>query len=90
MAEAKRPHCDRHTNLQMVSCSFTRQAGSGVGHVCAVPGCGRHHDREGYFDRLEAKAAQPKQKPPSRREVTRTAILKAVQDQMRLGSKPNS
>jgi hypothetical protein len=87
MGDAKRPHCDRHKNLQMVPCSLTRQAGSESGHVCPVPGCGRHHDREGYFDRFETRAAQPK--PPNRREAARAAILKAIHEHTNLGSKPN-
>ena len=44
------PVCDRHPNLQMITCSFKRAAGSASSYMCPVPGCVRHCDERGYFE----------------------------------------
>jgi hypothetical protein len=44
------PTCDRHPNLQMVSCWLKRSHGVVAGHVCPVPGCGRYHVDERYLN----------------------------------------
>jgi len=49
------PHCDRHTNLQMVPCWLQREDRVVSGHVCPVPGCGRYHADGAY---LEAKEVE--------------------------------
>jgi len=54
MTETK-PPCDRHKNLQMIPFSLQYRTGRMSGHVCPVPGCGRHHNDEGYFDMVEGK-----------------------------------
>ena len=44
------PHCDRHTNLQMVPCWLQRDKAVVPGHVCPVPGCGRYHADGVYLE----------------------------------------
>jgi hypothetical protein len=53
------PSCNRHKNLQMVPFSFEDPTGKVTGHICPVPGCGRLHDKEGYFDVVEGKITRP-------------------------------
>ena|ERR671925_577609 len=53
-----RPSCDRHKNLQMDPFSFEDPTGTISGHICPVPGCGRLHDKEGYFDVVEGKVVR--------------------------------
>jgi hypothetical protein len=73
-----RPVCDRHTNLQMIQCSLKRTTGSSQGHICPVPGCGRHYDDEGYFDVVKTKAQLEESGPKNRQDAARAAILKAL------------
>ena len=47
------PSCDRHKNVQMIPFTLDYPGGRISGHVCPVPGCGRHHVEEGYFDVVE-------------------------------------
>jgi hypothetical protein len=75
-----RPVCNRHTNLQMIPCSLKRTTGQAQGYVCPVPGCGRHHDDEGYFDVVETKALLEDSTPKNRRDAARAAIMKALED----------
>ena len=82
MASA-RPVCDRHPNLQMVPCPLQRTKTPFRGYVCPVPGCGRHHDDNGYFDAMEAKPALPGDSPKTRRDSARAAILEAIEQQRR-------
>jgi len=75
MARA-RPTCDRHPNLQMVTCSLQTSQGKVFGHVCAVPGCGRYHGPQGYFDAPpEGEESEIKL---NRRAAAREAILRAI------------
>jgi len=71
-----RPVCDRHTNLQMIPCTFQTPTGKASGYVCAVPGCGRHHVDAGYFDG-PVKSAQEQSKP-NRQAAALAAILRAI------------
>lgn len=43
------PTCDRHPNLQMVSCWLKQPKGVVAGHVCPVPGCDRYHVDDHYL-----------------------------------------
>jgi hypothetical protein len=58
MVAGTHPVCDRHTNLQMIPCSFERPTGRVLGHICPVPSCGRHHDDGGYFDMVDPRKPQ--------------------------------
>jgi hypothetical protein len=71
-----RPMCDRHPNLQMVSCTLQTPTGKAFGHVCAVPGCGRYHGPNGYFD-APGEGADSEIKL-NRRAAAREAILRAI------------
>lgn len=39
----------------MVPCWLKRNRIIMPGHVCPVPGCGRHHTKEGYFNASEVE-----------------------------------
>jgi len=43
----------------MVPFSFVDPTGKVTGHICPVPGCGRLHDKQGYFDVVEGKIVRP-------------------------------
>ena len=73
------PSCDRHPNLQMITCSIKRTTRQSHGYVCPVPGCGRHRDDEGYFDVVQAKPALVDSASRNRRNA---AIMKAMQGQL--------
>jgi hypothetical protein len=55
---------------------FTR--GTVSGHVCPVPGCGRHHSEDGYFDLVDGKAAREKKTIKNRIASARNEILRAI------------
>jgi hypothetical protein len=50
-----RPTCDRHPNLQMVSCWLKRPNGVVAGHICPVPGCERYHADERYLNAADVQ-----------------------------------
>ena len=78
------PACDRHANLQMIPCSLKTATGQATGYVCPVPGCGRHHDDDlGYFDAVETRALL-EGSIPDRRDAARAAIMKALEERLRL------
>lgn len=52
------PHCDRHPNLQMVPCLLRRTMGMVAGHVCPVPGCGRHFVENSYLEEVEVRTVK--------------------------------
>ena len=67
------PSCDRHKNLQMVPFSLEYPGGTLSGHECPVPGCGRQHMENGYFDLADGK--------PTREEKTlRTRLTSATNE----------
>ncbi|HYL13612.1 MAG TPA: hypothetical protein VEV41_11285 [Terriglobales bacterium] len=72
-----KPSCDRHKNLQMVPFSFAYSTGTISGHVCPVPGCGRVHDEEGYFDVIEGKILRAESTKERGTSVTEK-ILKVI------------
>ena len=78
-----RPVCGKHKNLQMIPCSLKRTTGQSQGYVCPVPGCGRHHDDEGYFDLVETKPLLENSTAKNRRDAARAAIMKAIQERLR-------
>ena len=59
----KTPPCERHKNLQMVPFFIEYTSGPVSGHVCPVPGCGRHHTENGYFDLADGKPAREDEQP---------------------------
>ena len=75
---SSRPVCDKHPNLQMLTCSLNRTTSSSQGHVCPVPCCGRHHDDEGYFDVVETAALIEENSPKGQHDVARAAIMKVL------------
>jgi len=75
-----RPVCDRHKNMQMVPCSRKTTTGKNESHICPVPGCGRRHNDQGYFDGIEAKPSAQINSQTNRREAARAAILKAIEE----------
>jgi hypothetical protein len=73
------PVCDRHPNLQMITCSLTRAAESTNGYICPVPECGRHCDEQGYFDvelrpRAEDESMSCSTEPHARTPNARTSL----------------
>jgi hypothetical protein len=60
-----RPPCDRHPNLQMVPLQLESRRGKAFVHVCPVPGCGRHHDGQGYFEVVDGQPVREENVRPS-------------------------
>jgi hypothetical protein len=92
------PNCDRHPNLQMVSCRLKRNQTVVSGHICPVPGCGRCHVDQGYLrpgdvellagpDLMVPKKGPTKSissnRPLNRHAAARAAILRAIEENQR-------
>ena len=75
---SSRPSCDKHPNLQMISCSLKRATGPSQSYVCPVPGCGRHLDDEGYFNVVETTVLIEESSPKNQQQLARAAIMKAL------------
>ena len=74
----KPPSCDRHKNLQMVPFFLEFTTGTVSGHVCPVPGCGRHHTEDGYFDLVGGIPIREEKTIRSRITSARNEILRAI------------
>ena len=74
----KSPSCDRHKNLQMVPFFLEFTGGTFSGHVCPVPGCGRYHSENGYFNLVDGKPAWQEKTIRSRITSARNEILRAI------------
>jgi hypothetical protein len=55
MTRCPHPTCDRHPNLQMVSCWLKRPKGVVAGYVCPVPGCDRYHVDDHYLNAADVE-----------------------------------
>ena len=76
----KPPSCDRHKNLQMVPFFLEYPGGTVAGQVCPVPGCGRHHTEDGYFDLASEKPARGEKTLRSKITSNTNEILRMMID----------
>jgi hypothetical protein len=70
------PVCDKHKSLQMIPCVVERPTGWVSGHVCPVPGCGRHRDEDGYFDIAEPRVPAPEKQ--NKQAAARAEIMRMI------------
>jgi len=74
----KTPPCERHKNLQMVPFFIEYTSGPVSGHVCPVPGCGRHHTENGYFDLADGKPAREEEPLKNKITLARDEIRRVI------------
>jgi len=74
----QQPSCDRHKNLQMIPFLLEYPGGTVSGHVCPVPGCGRHHTEDGYFDLEDGKPVRQEKTLRNKITSARDEILKVI------------
>ena len=72
------PSCDRHKNLQMIPSSLESSGGAVSGHGCPVPGCGRHHAEDGYFDLADGKPVREEKRLKEKITLAADEILRML------------